>query len=640
MSFFVCSTGRDGTRHFPQLRADAMRRHAAGYQLHMLQDGGLRAALASNGVGPIPVSAQGRWLIAVGTLRLDSREEIRVLADSPPAASDLELVVSAFERHGPRIVSRIIGDFALVIHDARTCRTFAARDAFGVGTLYIAGRSDELVFSSRADVAAAGIRDWEYVVRRPDVAAAAPDARAFDADYLAELLANAAGDPMRTAFRGVRALPPAHLLIADDEGLRFERYWHPARHTHRTPGTSGECVQEFGRVFAEGVQLRLTGADDTWAQLSGGLDSSSVVSMAATLERDGAVGRALGGTLTLVDTRGTGGDEREFSGAVIERFGLRNEQIVDHGWWGDDDMVPPLTDRPTPAYLAYGRDHRLATIARAAGGRVLLSGYGSDQYLGGSAIFLADWMAHGRVLDALREAARWAAIGRVSFWKLAWHNAVVPLLPPRLRRRSVPETRVPSWIPPALVRRLELEERSVVQHAYEGPFGGKYVGDILRAVLAMADVPALHAVIQESIEERHPFLHRPLVELALSLPPDMCAQPCARKWVLRQAMRGLLPEVVRTRRGKGSVDGQASWALVHERERIDLLLHEPLLADMGCVDAVGLRDAIRAAAHGGHHLRAEVIRALALETWLRARMGVLSFSGRRSGRGSEVRQYA
>jgi asparagine synthase (glutamine-hydrolysing) len=613
---------------------------APPYHVHTFEQGALRGAVASNGVGPIPVIASGRWLRAVGTLRLDNPGELRALADPSPHSSDLDLVVSALERHGPRIVSRMLGDFALVVHDARARRTFAARDAFGIGTLHIARRAGELVISSRADVAATAIREWERVVRRPDTAVSTGGADAFDADWFAELLANASSDPTRTAFRGVHAVPAAHLFIADDEGVRLERYWHPAHHAHPARAAPDECIAAFRRLFADAVRLRLTGDDTTWAQLSGGLDSSSVVAMAAALEQQRSGPRSLGGTVTLVDTRGTGGDERAFSGAVAARFGLRNEQIVDHPWWGDDDLEPPLTDRPTPAYLAYGRDHRLATIVRGAGGRVLLSGYGSDQYLGGSAIFFADWLARGRVRDALREMAQWAAIGRVSFWKLAWHNAALPLLPSALRRRSVPETRVPSWIPSPLVRRLALEERSVVQHAYDGPRGGKYVGDILRAVLGMADVPALHAVIQESVEERHPFLHRPLVEFALALPPEMCAQPCARKWVLRQAMRGILPEVVRTRRGKGSVDGQASWALLHERERIDELLREPLLADMGCVDPVGLRDAIRVAAHGGHHLRAEVIRALALETWLRARTDRLSFSGRRSGSGSEVRQYA
>jgi asparagine synthase (glutamine-hydrolysing) len=622
------------------LRAETARDAAPAYQVHTFEQGALRVVVTSNGVGPVPVTARGRWLTALGTLRLDNPEELRALADSPPDASDLELVVSAFERHGPRVVSRILGDFALIIHDASARRIFAARDAFGIGRLHIARRAGELVISSRADVAATAIKDWERVIRRPSAAVAEGDADTFDIDWLTELLANASSDPTRTAFRGVRALPAAHLFIADEDGVRLERYWHPAHHAHATAATPDECIVEFRRLFAEAVRLRLTGDDTTWAQLSGGLDSSSVVSMAGTLESQGAVARSLGGTVTLVDTRGTGGDERQYSEAVAVKFGLRNEQIVDHRWWGDDDLDPPLTDRPTPAYLAYGRDHRLATIVRAAGGRVLLSGYGSDQYLGGSAIFFADWLARGRVRDALREMARWAAIGRVSFWKLAWHNGALPLLPPALRRRSVPETRIPSWIPAPLVRRLSLEERSVVQRAYDGPRGGKYVGDLLRALLGMADVPALHAVIQESIEERHPFLHRPLVELALSLPPEMCAQPCARKWVLREAMRGILPEVVRTRRGKGSVDGQASWALLHERERIDELLREPLLADMGCVDPVGLRDAIRVAAHGGHHLRAEVIRALALETWLRARTGRLSFSGRRSGSESEVRQYA
>src|SRR6185437_13961882 len=116
------------------------------------------------------------------------------------------------------------------------------------------------------------------------------------------------------------------------------------------------------------------------------------------------------------------------------------------------------------------------------------------------------------------------------------HNAVIPLMPAALMRRSLGAACVPPWIPPATRRAYGLEARSFVARVARGPLGRKYVTDILMALESMPEVLALHAVMQDVVEERHPFLDRSLVELSLGFPPSMCAQPCARKWVLREAM--------------------------------------------------------------------------------------------------------
>ena len=98
-----------------------------------------------------------------------------------------------------------------------------------------------------------------------------------------------------------------------------------------------------------------------------------------------------------------------------------------------------------------------------------------------------------------------------------------------------------------------------------GPYGGKY-----RHALA-AGIQALSHLLEpgylgEEIELRHPFLYRPLVEFALGLPPELCVCPQARKWVLREAMRGLVPETVRCRIGKGGVESLLAWSFTAHRE--------------------------------------------------------------------------
>jgi asparagine synthase (glutamine-hydrolysing) len=408
-----------------------------------------------------------------------------------------------------------------------------------------------------------------------------------------------------------------------------QRYWSAASFTTPDLRPIPALVEEFREHFSTAVRTRLTTNGRTWAQLSGGLDSSSVVSMAQTLASEGLVPSGLGGTVTLVDPHGTGGDERCYSDAVVSAYDLRNEQVSGYGWWQSDGAEPPRTDLPTPAYLMYARDRRMAEVVRAAGGEVLLSGYGADHYLGGSAVFLADWVVTGPIRAALQESMRWAVAGHVSFWTFAMHNIAMPLYPPVVLRRLLPAVSVPSWVPQRTVREFALAERTVTQQAYRGRSGGKYIASVLRLLDAMPDVLALHAVIQDIIEERHPFLYRPLIEFALGLPAQLCAQPMARKWILREAMRGMLPETVCTRPGKGSIDGSLARTLSRKAGWMRALLDHSVLADMGLVDHAAVVRAIEQGAGGADYQRAAIVRTLALECWLQVRSGRWVESGRK-----------
>ena len=122
-------------------------------------------------------------------------------------------------------------------------------------------------------------------------------------------------------------------------------------------------------------------------------------------------------------------------------------------------------------------------------------------------------------------------------------------------------------------------------------------------------------------ERRYPFLYRPLVELTLQFPPELKVQPNARKIALREAMRGVLPEAVRTRLGKGGVGARMLWALNHERRRVESMLRDPVLAQMGYVDAASLRNAYEETRTGKKQLTVPLFSTLALETWLLIELG-------------------
>jgi asparagine synthase (glutamine-hydrolysing) len=537
-------------------------------------------------------------------VRLDNREELeRLVGCIGTQAADLEIVRRLVARYGATRVSWILGDFAFVVWDVRTGSIVAATDSFAVKRLYYVEGPDFVAFASRAE-------------------ALALDGR-YDPQFMAELVTSCVMSPGLSPYAGVRQLPPATLAVSERARLTLQRYWSPSEvDTDSTwAQREHEAAETCRDLLAGSVRLRIDRGGATWSQLSGGLDSSSIVSTAQWLVGRGVINQGLAGTVTYVDWQGTEADERRYSDAVVAQWGIRNHVIVDPPVWQDADARPPRTDWPCESLALYPREQRLIRLVRAAGGRVLLTGFAGDELFTGTMYFFADWIFHGRVGAALREMARRAAIGQASFWELAYRNALLPLVPGIARRLLDDRGQVLPWVTRAAARGYHLGERVTGAATYAGPPGRKYHHAAITSVSAISQV--LHSgFLGDALDVRYPFLYRPLVEFALSLPPELCVRSQARKWVLRQAMRGILPDVVRTRIGKGGVSSLLGWSLTAQRHLLEPLLRDPILAQLGIIDAPKLRTAFDAApgrAYRSDHLQTLVQSTLLLEAWLQLR---------------------
>ncbi|HEX6965473.1 MAG TPA: asparagine synthase-related protein [Gemmatimonadaceae bacterium] len=555
---------------------------------------------------PLVVS-HGDWT-AIGTVRIDNRAELeRWASREGTGLTDLELVLHTVARHGPTYVPQFLGDFAFVVWNDATRIAVAACDAFAVKKLYYVERNGLFYLASRAEALALDER--------------------YDVQYLAERLAACIPTPGLSIYAGVKSLPSGTLAELQRGKLTTRRYWSPYEFDIEPTWTKSqpEAAETCRALLAESVRLRLgEGKLETWAQLSGGMDSSSVVSVAQWLATRGAVPNGLAGTITFVDSFGTGADEREYSDAVVRRWGLRNETVIDPPLWHDDQYEPPNTDEPTADIMFHPRDYRLCDIVRGAGGRIVLTGGAGDSLFTGNMFFFADWLRHGQVRPALREMAHRAAVGRASFWELAYRNALLPLLPRALQQRLVrDQAGMPPWVLGRTARRYGLAARASAPSSYAGRVGHKYHDAVAIGISELAaGIPV--GLLEDTLDVRHPYLYRPLVEFALRLPPELCARAYARKWVLREAMRGILPDTVRTRVGKGAVFGRLAWSLAAQRTILAPLVQEPILAELGVVDAAKLRASFEAAQHAPdsrERLHADVQHTLGIEAWLRMRSG-------------------
>lgn len=610
MSLFACAIGTDGARVPESFRADI---ESSPYA----RDRELVWHLARSFVGVVDVSSGGAApsivrmgaAVAVGVVRLDNRHDVAAWCSSPAnEEDDLALALRYLARDDGRRIGRLLGDFAIVTWDPTTRFLLAARDALGVRKLYHASGPQGIVrFASRAGLL--GSTDH------------------FDVQYLAERVAQRSHTPTRTVFAGVSALPPATALQIRAGAATTATYWsvRDAVAAGDAPTSPAMLVDAFRELFLEAVRGRLRDVAPVWSQLSGGMDSSSVVSSAQWLAARGSVPLGLGGTISYVDDLRTGADEREFSDLVVRRWGVRNE-LVPHRQDVRAIMDrPPLLDQPDLPYAVAVRDRAAGEIVAGAGGRVLLTGEGGDALTAGTMFFFADWMVSGQAWAAVREMAHRAALGRVSFWKLAYENVCLPLMPATLRHaltRGRGEG-IPCWIPRAVARGLRHQSDAVEDRVYGGRLRHKYADTVAATIDSIPDSMPL-GPIDDLVERRHPFLHRPLVELALRLPPEVCVRPHARKWILREAMRGILPEGVRTRVGKAGLEGIHAWSLAHDRQRLDWLLRDPILAQLGCIEPRALRAVIESTRHGASGRvgwTAAINRTLEMEMWLQLRSG-------------------
>jgi asparagine synthase (glutamine-hydrolysing) len=607
MRFFVCVIDPEGHAIPEAVQAGyegLTRRRGLHPQSRAMN--GLLLLTDHDSEGRSSVVTSGRHT-AVGAVRLDNRAELEHWSGSRAGElSDLALVLQVVLLHEARYIPQFLGDFAFVVSNGDTRRAIAARDAFGVKKLYYAERDGRVAFASQGALLAATER--------------------YDVQYLTEFTGMCVPSPGLSAYADVSRVPGGAVAVLESGRLMVRRYWSPATCLTDPPAglSAADATIVCRDLLSKAVRLRLSDSGETWAQLSGGLDSSSIVSVAQWLARDGDVAGGLSGTVSFVDSFGTGADEREYSDSVARTWNVRNETIVDAPLWYDPEYPLPGLDEPSPALVFYPRDRRLCSIVREAHGRVLLTGVGGDNLFTGNMFFFADWVARGHVGRAVQEMVARAAMGRVSFWELAYRNAILPLLPAMIQHRMVrDEARMPPWLERTVARRYGLDRRAAAPSRYAGRRGQKYRDAVLTEVEALVDALTTQ-VLEEALDVRHPFLYRPLVEFALRLPPELCARPHARKWILREAMRGILPEGVRTRVGKGGPNGRLAWSLAAQRAILAPLLKEPILADLGVINASRLRssfDMITQTPDNREKRHNAIHHTLAVEAWLQMRSG-------------------
>lgn len=554
----------------------------------------------------------GARVVLDGTV--DNRWELaRHLGVTPSHERDVtseQVVVAAYERWGENAPSRLIGEFAFVLWDPRQQRLFAARDALGVRELFFIPPS-----SGRGDMRLASQLQMLH---------GSFQVSDLDEEYVADFLVNQVHTGSRTIFRQARRLPAGHWLSLREDELEVRKYWEPTEQAPYEFTDEIEAAEHFREVFQEAVDRCLRTGGRTWAELSGGLDSSSIVCMAQKVFRETADRGQGFGTVSLVWDDTPQSDERPWMQSVVEKYGLTNDQIVcDDLFFDGAYEASRYRSDPHFGLFCHPMFWEEGKHLESRGVTTLLSGARAEAVVLSESVppvHLADHLRTGRIGMFFRELSRWQVSTQKPLVNLAYSFGLRPLLRRDLFLRS-DEDRDPidPWLRQDFVRRYGLRERarrSPTSRSFRSRAQGLQADHLLRSEQMIT-----RGSLEWGCEIRHPFLYRPLVELALRIPWEHKIEPGVAKALLRRALGDLLPQRVRERRGTRGPGPSAYKAYARRWPRIEPVVRSSLLASLGFVDQDEFYRAAEMIRFGASSKFGAFTTCLGLEYWLRTAVG-------------------
>jgi len=541
--------------------------------------------------------APGAMLVLDG--RIDNRAELSAALGLAPAPSDAHLILAAYDTWDDRFVERLSGDYALAIFDPRRHRLLIARDTIGVRPLYYFHSPHLFAFAS----------EIKALLAHPDITPT-PDDEGV-ADFM--LIGSRPLDRQDlTCFRGISSVVPAHVITITPEASTNRRYWDFDTGRDVRFARFDEYVDAFRERFAAAVKRRTRSAYPVAMSVSGGLDSSSVFCQAEALRRAGTL-QAPGLVGVSYTSQRAEADEQRFLEDIEGHYGVTFDRFPIEpltGLVNGAEQQVTAIEAPFIDYM-WGVTRELHTRAAAAGARSMLSGHWGDQMLFSTA-YLIDLLrqgAWGTIRQHTREYARYFGDGETSTRRrLLLVDAVryhVPraIAPPLkwLRLKLLDRGRAKAWFAAPFLRRA-------LRHRYRlATFPQKFHSVHARAVYVEArskyqvqcmewnaKVGALHG-----LDMSYPFLDRDLIAFLMAIPGEVHARDGVPRVLLRDAMRGILPDSIRARTWKADFSPFVNTGMRDDAAEILQTLHRECLGvRFGYLDANRLAPEIARLAEG------------------------------------------
>ncbi len=539
---------------------------------------------------------------------LDNRDEVLALLGpdwTPQTRTDPELALAIYRQSGVSGFANLIGAFAMAIWDPDQERLYLVADSLGFRPLYVHLDTDRAVWSSRA--------------RALIVACGLPVE--IDTDYVAAYLNNTVSP--KSPYCGIQVVSGGHFMCVDRDSVRLERYWafdpsHEIRYSD-----DRDYEEHFRELFTESVACRMRSEGPVFAELSGGVDSSSIVCVANGLLKEGRFDDRHLHSISYVFGQALSADERPYIEKIQSFVNCKSHHLSEeeHAILSKRPPVDFQPDFPSNQICYLARYDHVSQLLEASGSRVLLGGIGGDQAFLSEGVYLpilevANLYAQRRPLALLRTGNRWARTMRVPFLRILWASLVQAQLKGWQARMAPPNHG--DWFKSSFVNQSKFVERSRGPRDDLGFFLPSNAFQYTRLINSMRLFALNTCVSQGHFEVRYPYLDRRLLEFALAIPLEQKLRVGETRSIVRRALRDQIPAAVLQRRTKTGPTEAFQRALLRERRWIDALFEKPLLEDLGIVDSQRFRKTLHHARHGLARSSGQMHRTLSLELWLRS----------------------
>ena len=542
--------------------------------------------------------------------RLDNRQELiaslrETLRDD---RSDAAIVAAALESWGTPGLRKLVGDWALSLWNPEERAVLLATDFLGARSLFYT--VDENCFA------------WSTLI--DPLLLARQRTLQLQEEYVAGWLSHFPATHL-TPFAGIHSVPPGSYVLFRPQALTLRQYWtfDPTKAIRYRDDR--EYEDHFRSVFGEAVRRRLRATAPVLAELSGGMDSSSIVCMADHLTAQGSSGTPRLDTISSFDNSEPNWNEAPFFEKVEERRGRAGHHVplgfADY-WYPRFD---PNVFAGTPGFGRNLNDNADCESYITSGRyRVLLQGTGGDEVLGGVPTplpALADLLASGCVSLFLRQILVWAIAQRIPALHLAGRTIRL-FLPASPSRGSASR---PTWLTPQFARR---NARALNGYARRfrafGP-SPSFQANLFALESLRRQIACVGISPRPRVERRYPFLDRDLLEYIYAIPREQLVRPNQRRSLMRRALVGIVPAEILNRRRKAFLARAPLTSLQTELPLLQERIKDMHLSNAGIVNADAFRDLLRKATEGGPLPIVTVLRTLLLEAWL-AHLASLTYS--------------
>ena len=467
---------------------------------------------------------------------IELRTELEARGRTFKSSGDTEVLLQAYCEWGAQCLPKLNGMWAFLVHDKRRQVIFGSRDRFGIKPLYRYQSAGAVVLASEIKaIRASGLykssTNWRTAAR-----------------YLLE---DRLDDNMETFYEGIVQVGAGAAFELDLRGNYREWQFWSLDDIAKSP--AAEPAEAFAELFEDAVRLHMRSDVPVGVSLSGGLDSTSIICASARIR----AASGAKGDLQAFCYMAPEFDETDYIMATVRQTGAKLHKLdaTAQGLWADFERMLWFQDEPVhgmPALIGY----QLMKLAAHHGLKVMLNGQGADETIGGYPSYFRDYwhtlLSTGHPLRTWKEIDAYVAGHGGNRTALALrqvrHLAQVRLGrsgPYRALRRACRRLRRSDpWFSPELSTSLPVERDA---DGTRWDLDGVLVHDVTRSPMPLYLRVEDRNSMAHSIEARLPFLDYRLVTLMFTLDPEWKLRGQWNKYVLRQAMRGRIPEPVRMR---------------------------------------------------------------------------------------------